>query len=318
MCKMSNQGFVCLLYVSVTIICIFCTTDGSTNITVDELRCHVSEAHGYLYSITDMVKKIQNRVPLDFNIVKECIAENRCNDSKGKCPERPIDCEEVFKQGYRVSGLYQIWPRSRILNGPIDVYCDMETDGGGWTVVQRRGDFDSPKDYFYQNWKTYKSGFGDLKKDFWIGNDNLFSLTNQRAYELRINLTDWEKNATFATYDAFWIDDEDHSYMLHVKGYRGTAGDSLLGHNGFKFTTKDKDNDTHDSNCAVMFKGAWWYTSCHASNLNGYYLRGKHESHADGVEWHAFRGHYYSLKDSIMMIRPAGLDRKLNIKETPE
>ena len=58
------------------------------------------------------------------------------------------------------------------------------------------------------------------------------------------------------------------------------------------------------SNCAVTYKGAWWYTSCHASNLNGLYHHGKHKSGADGVNWYAWKGHHYSAKTAEMKIRP--------------
>lgn len=87
-------------------------------------------------------------------------------------------------------------------------------------------------------------------------------------------------------------------------------GDSFSDTNGQPFTTKDQDNDKYDLNCAVQYKGAWWYTACHSSNLNGMYLKGAHESHADGVEWHSFRGHYYSLKDTMIKIRPKDYQKK--------
>lgn len=72
---------------------------------------------------------------------------------------------------------------------------------------------------------------------------------------------------------------------------------------GMHFSTFDQDNDESYVNCAVEFKGAWWYKTCHLSNLNGHYYRGAHESYADGVEWYPWTGYYYSLKFTEMKIR---------------
>ena len=85
----------------------------------------------------------------------------------------------------------------------------------------------------------------------------------------------------------------------------GTAGDSFSEHRGQPFTTKDQDNDSAISrNCAVTYKGAWWYNNCHGSNLNGLYHHGSHSSYADGVIWYAWKGHHYSVKRAEMKIRP--------------
>ena len=74
-------------------------------------------------------------------------------------------------------------------------------------------------------------------------------------------------------------------------------------HNGRPFSTFDQDNDDNGNSCAVTFKGAWWYESCHDSNLNGQYLSGEHTSFADGVNWKLFKGYHYSLKYTTMKIR---------------
>ena len=45
-----------------------------------------------------------------------------------------VDCNDINeKQGDQPSGIYTIQPRG--LNETIEVKCDMETDGGGWTVI---------------------------------------------------------------------------------------------------------------------------------------------------------------------------------------
>ncbi|XP_022236587.1 techylectin-5A-like, partial [Limulus polyphemus] len=100
----------------------------------------------------------------------------------------PTDCTDVLLNGHRTSGVYRIWPKSWMFTGSIDVYCDMDTDGGGWTVIQRRGDYGNPTDYFYKSWQEYKMGFGDIEKDFWLGNYWIFTLTNQGTYSIRFDL----------------------------------------------------------------------------------------------------------------------------------
>jgi ficolin len=46
----------------------------------------------------------------------------------------------------------------------------------GWTVIQRREDGSVD---FYRDWKAYKTGFGELSGEFWMGNDKIYELTNQ-------------------------------------------------------------------------------------------------------------------------------------------
>lgn len=53
-------------------------------------------------------------------------------------------------------------------------------------------------------------------------------------------------------------------------------GDSLSYHQGRPFSTKDRDNDIAVTNCALSYKGAWWYKNCHRANLNGKYGESRH------------------------------------------
>ena len=150
----------------------------------------------------------------------------------------------------------------------------METDGGGWTVIQRRtGD---PFVDFFRNWDEYKEGFGDLQYDHWLGNKYLhvMSLTGQclGANDLRIELERQDNGQKlFAKYDHWSVNSEYHKYQLSIGGYSGNAGDSLRPHNDMFFTTYDRDNDRHPKmNCAYTnTKGGFWYNACTPANLNG-------------------------------------------------
>ncbi|CAL1281177.1 unnamed protein product [Larinioides sclopetarius] len=227
------------------------------------------------------------------------------------CPPKPMDCDEVMQCGHNRSGIYEIWPRNREMAGSIDVFCDMETSGGGWTVIQRRGDYRKSVDFFLKSWYSYKKGFGDLRRDFWLGNENIHALTNQKKYYLRIDLTDHNNDIRVAFYDQFWIDGEHHNYMLHAYDYSGDAGDALSStHDGQKFSTIDRDNDNSTYHCAQKYKGGWWFADCHTSNLNGMY-NSKNVKSADGIIWSTWRGPSESLKMTEIKIRPANFKADL-------
>ena len=155
---------------------------------------------------------------------------------------------------------------------------------------------------FYRGWNDYKSGFGQLTAEFWLGNDKIHRLTAARPSTLRVELEDWNGVRVYAKYCKFNIGDEQAKYRLEVGLYSGTAGDSLAYHNKMAFSTKDRDNDVYSRNCAVMRTGAWWYKTCHHSNLNGKYLGNKHDGRA--ANWNHFRSSL-SLKFTEMKLRPS-------------
>lgn len=53
-------------------------------------------------------------------------------------------------------------------------------------------------------------------------------------------------------------------------------GDSMTYHHGRPFSTYDHDNDIAVTNCALSYKGAFWYKNCHRVNLMGRYGDNSH------------------------------------------
>ncbi|XP_055080142.1 tenascin isoform X2 [Periophthalmus magnuspinnatus] len=209
----------------------------------------------------------------------------------------PKDCSQALLNGDTSSGLYTVYVGGDE-SQPLQVYCDMTTDGGGWIVFLRR---QSGKMEFFRNWKNYTAGFGDMNDEFWLGLSNLHKITAGGQYELRVDLQDKGETA-YAQYDKFSVSEPRTRYKVHVGGYSGTAGDSMTYHHGRPFSTYDHDNDIAVTNCALSYKGAFWYKNCHRVNLMGRY---GDNSHSKGVNWFHWKGHEHSIEFAEMKIRPS-------------
>uniref|UniRef100_A0A673BCW9 Tenascin N n=1 Tax=Sphaeramia orbicularis TaxID=375764 RepID=A0A673BCW9_9TELE len=174
----------------------------------------------------------------------------------------PMDCIQIMKNGITKSGIYTIYVNND-RSKPMEVFCDMDTDGGGWLVLQRRttGKLD-----FMKRWRQYIAGFGNMTDEFWIGLEKIYDLTNTPTqYELRFDLGFGSERA-YAVYDNFKI----------------APRDAMTYHQGRPWTTIDSDNDIALGNCALTHRGAWWYKNCHLANLNGKWDDNRHSM---GVNW---------------------------------
>ncbi|CAJ1071825.1 angiopoietin-related protein 4 [Xyrichtys novacula] len=225
--------------------------------------------------------------------------------------EMASDCHELFLRGETTSGVYTIQP---INAEPFKVFCEMTADGG-WTVIQRRQDGSVD---FDQLWQAYEKGFGSLNGEFWLGLEKMFSIAKDGGYILNIKLSDWSGDVATIRLP-FQLGGEETKYSLKIQETRtfspleislGTDATS-----GLPFSTRDQDNDQKsDTNCAKHLSGGWWFSSCGRSNLNGRYFQSpppkQRHQRKQSIFWKTWRGRYYPLKSSMMMIAPAVIENK--------
>ena len=92
-------------------------------------------------------------------------------------------------------------------------------------------------------------------------------------------------------------------FRIHLTGYSGTAGDSMLMNqhtdpdtgrtaDGMRFTTFDNDNDRVSSNCAEDIESPWWSNRCGYASLNGVYGSTK--------QWHSPHWFTFANDDSAL------------------
>ncbi|XP_078315449.1 ryncolin-1-like [Crassostrea virginica] len=210
------------------------------------------------------------------------------------------DCTQIkMHRPLSRDGIYTIYPD---LKNKKTVFCDMSTDGGGWTVIQRR---QGPGVNFTRNWKDYKNGFGHIDDDYWLGNDAIHALTKDGKQMLRVELQKFSMVKAHATYSSFFVDNEANKYKLKLGTFHGTKGlgDSLNHNNHMYFSTIDSDNDNNRGDCAKVYRSGWWHNSCVHSNLNGEY---RTDTKKDGKElsWYHWGNTWAALKSAVMMVRP--------------
>nr|XP_022299376.1 ryncolin-1-like [Crassostrea virginica] len=223
-----------------------------------------------------------------------------------KYPENNFkSCSDILKKKpHRKNrdGVYTIFLSTGVKKR---VYCDMTTEGGGWTVIQRR--FDGSTDFQSKTWQNYAEGFGHSEHEYWIGNDAIHDLTKTDKAELRIDLKKFNGEKGNVTYTKFKVGSKSEKYKLMVGGFKGSLGmkDSFTANNGMLFTTKDSDNDGWRSNCAAYYGNGWWFNACSYTNLNGKYYKHAKKSEG-GFTWYYWgsKSAYESLKSSKMMIKP--------------
>ncbi|KAJ8033052.1 Ficolin-1 [Holothuria leucospilota] len=214
-----------------------CACDGGVVTCEDNFRCDV------------------NAVCQERNKLRRCYCLEHFVGDGVTCTGPVTDCQDIVNAGYNTSGIYTIsptdWPGS-----PFEVYCNV-TEDSGWTVFQRRVDGSVN---FYQNWTTYMNGFGSPDNEIWLGNEQLFYMTKQKNYQLRVDIILNNGSFYYLEYDLFRVGDASSKFQLTLGSFSGnTDFDYMDFHRDQRFTTFDQDNDSHgNGNCAVNSHAGWW------------------------------------------------------------
>ncbi|CAH1784710.1 unnamed protein product [Owenia fusiformis] len=251
--------------------------------------------------VTNTLEKHQLLLPTpsteNKTIAVESVQKTQACGITNKNVTRYRDCVSVLLDGFYKSGIYYITPIYAA--GAIPVWCDMDTPPGGWMVIQRRID---DTQSFNKGWKEYREGFGDVSKNFWLGLDNMFLLTNQKHYSLRVDLWDFFDSRVYAEYKHFYIDGQRDRYKLHVANHTGSCPDGLSHHNGVAFSTPDQDNDAWaDYHCGQEWVSGWWFNNCWFVILNGQYYNSSEVKYR-GISWNEWKQE--QLQKVEMKIRP--------------
>ena len=198
--------------------------------------------------------------------------DEECQPNNG--PIENCCCLGYNNNNYNVksSGVYTIATFCGVKCSNSRVYCDTNSGGGGWTVIQRRKD--GSVEFKNRDWVEYEDGFGNLHGEFWIGLRSMHCLTSQGNWELRIDYQLKNGTKSYLHYNKFAIGSAEHQYPLNISGFDSigltdpfNSSDTL---NGKKFSSRDRDNDLWFGNCGLA-DGGWWHSICSQITLNEAY-----------------------------------------------
>uniref|UniRef100_A0A8C6SZ01 Angiopoietin-like 4 n=1 Tax=Neogobius melanostomus TaxID=47308 RepID=A0A8C6SZ01_9GOBI len=284
------------------------------NKRIDELMGRIRLQQEKLDKQNMRIRTLQSQIQLSRKRVDEApripsIVTVEQRDSPAA--DTASDCHELFLRGETTSGIFTIQPLD---SKPFQVYCEM-TAAGGWTVVQRRRDGSVD---FHQSWEAYENGFGNLKGEFWLGLEKMHSIAKDDGYILNLGMSDWNGDLASVRLP-FSLGGPDTKYSLYIKKEGAFSPlENSLGPdatNGLPFSTADQDNDRKaDANCAANLSGGWWFSGCGQSNLNGRYFQSpppkQRHQRKQCIFWKTWRGRYYPLRSSTIMIAPAEIQQR--------
>uniref|UniRef100_A0A0K0DBG8 Fibrinogen C-terminal domain-containing protein n=1 Tax=Angiostrongylus cantonensis TaxID=6313 RepID=A0A0K0DBG8_ANGCA len=196
----------------------------------------------------------------------------------------------------------------------------MNTDGGGWTVFQRR--VNGRESFWNRSWNDFKNGFSSFKQNsnFWLGNELLHQLTAKDPNVTLMVEMNGDRTPGAIQPNAYWwnqytmfqVGPESENYTLRnlninwksMHGNASTGWYDITSSVGAAFSTVDRINDP-EPKCVTQFKmGGWWLRYCTFATLNGEYDISKY-TNGYGMFW-IVNGLNYIIhpRKTTMKLRP--------------
>ncbi|XP_067660168.1 uncharacterized protein [Haliotis asinina] len=186
------------------------------------------------------------------------------------CERLMQDCTEGNFYSYYVNQNANFLCQPNGAPKPIKVHCDMQY--GGRTLLMKQS---SGTENFTRTWQDYKTGFGSLSGDHWLGNDNVHYITSGRRQDLVAEL--WTPGIDIFNKLAqrFYIDflvgpevdDYKMTFSYSVPNTQWVQLPAGCLANATLFSTLDVD---HSSGAVGLTKSGFWHANPPKCNPTGH------------------------------------------------